>query len=269
MSLLLGLSSGRDAGGSGRVGGLVYNAEKGLGRGILVRISHRHHFIFFSNPKTGSESVRLMLDPYSDILCRRPSECTPDFPFYDHMLPVELREVFRQRGWDFDRYYKFVFVRNPWARLVSVYAAILDRGFAGRVRDARNVLSRWLRGRDLAPDVVGFREWVRTIETSGRGGGGKPHHRFRQKGTWSIAAFAGDGQGRELVDEVIRLEDAPRRLPELAARLGLPDADRIRLPHVNVHRHPKYVRYYDDATAAHVATLYAEDIARFGYRFGE
>lgn len=234
-----------------------------------MRISHRYKFVFFSNPKTGSESVRLMLDPYSDIKCVRLSECTPDFPFYDHMTPLELRDVFHQRGWHFDEYYRFTFVRNPWARLVSVYAAILDRGFAGRLRDLANAASRLVRGRDRAPDVEGFRRWVREVETSGRGGGGKPHHRFRRKGTWSIAAFTGDGQGGELVNEVIRLEDAADRLPALAHELHLPDADRLRLPHVNVHRHPKYVAYYDDATAAHVARLYADDIARFGYRFGE
>jgi hypothetical protein len=234
-----------------------------------LRISHRYRFVFFSNPKTGSESVRLMLDEYSDIKCVRLSERTPDFPFYDHMTPLELRAEFDKRGWDFEGYYRFTFVRNPWARLVSVYAAILDRGLAGRLRDTANLLSRWTFGRDRAADVAGFRRWVRTVETSGRGGGGKPHHRFRRKGTWSIAAFVGDGEGDELVNEVIRLEDAAERLPALARQLGLPDPDRISLPHVNVHRHPRYVSFYDDDTAGHVARLYADDIARFGYRFGE
>jgi hypothetical protein len=234
-----------------------------------VRISHRHKFVFFSNPKTGSESVRLMLDPYSDIKCVRLRERTAEFPFYDHILPVELREVFRERGWEFESYYRFTFVRNPWARLVSVYAAILDRGMAGRLRDAGNALSRWSRGRGLDPDIAGFRRWVRTVETSGRGGGGKPHHGWRQKGTWSIAAFAGDGAGHELVNEVIPLESAADRLPQLAVELGLPGADALRLPHVNVHRHAKYPAYYDDDTAAHVAQLYADDIARFDYRFGQ
>ncbi len=234
-----------------------------------MRISHRYKFVFFSNPKTGSESVRLMLDPFSEIKCVRLRERTAEFPFYDHILPVELREVFRERGWDFDSYYKFTFVRNPWARLVSVYAAILDRGVAGRVRDVTDALSRFIRGRGVAPDVEGFRRWVREVETSGRGGGGKPHHGWRRKGTWSIAAFAGDGEGHELVDEVIRLEDAAQRLPVLAERLGLPGTNALQLPHVNVHRHAKYTAYYDDATAGHVARLYADDIARFGYRFGE
>ena len=101
-----------------------------------------------------------------------------------------------------------------------------------------------------------------------RGGGGKPHHGWRQKGTWSIAAFVGDGEGHELVDEAIRLEDAAARLPILGNELHLPGPDALRLPHVNVHRHAKYTAYYDDETAEHVARLYAEDIARFDYRFG-
>lgn len=234
-----------------------------------MRISHRYKFVFFSNPKTGSESVRLMLDAFSDVGCVRLRQRTPEFPFYDHILPVELREIFRERGWSWDEYYKFTFVRNPWARLVSVYAAILDRGFAGRVRDAREAISRLVLRRDLAPDVEGFRRWVREIRTSGGGGGGKPHHGWRRKGTWSIAAFVGDGEGNELVDEVIKLEGAADRLPKLAAELGLPGGDALRLPRVNVHRHPKYPIYYDDATAEYVGKLYADDIARFGYRYGE
>lgn len=234
-----------------------------------LRISHRYRFIFFSNPKTGSESVRLLLDPFSDLGCVRLRQRTAEFPFYDHMLPAELRPVFEARGWDFDGYYKFTFVRNPWARLVSVYAAIQDRGLAGRVRDAASYASRRLRGRDLEPDVAGFRRWVRGIETAGRGGGGKPYHGWRRKGTWSTAAFVCDADGHELVDEVIRLEDAPRRLPELAARLGLPGADALCLPHVNAHRHAAYTAYYDAAAAEHVARLYADDISRFAYRFGD
>jgi len=260
------LRTGR--GGLARAADRIHCGASWTGAGDL-RISHRYKFVFFSNPKTGSESVRLMLDPYSDIHCVRFRQRTAAFPFYDHMLPVELREIFRERGWDFDSYYKFTFVRNPWARLVSVYAAILDRGFAGRMRDTANFLSRLVRRRGLAPDIEGFRRWVREVETSGRGGGGKPHHGWRQQGTWSIAAFVSDGEGNELVDGVIRLEDAATRLPELARELGLPDAGKLTLPHVNVHRHAKYTAYYDEATAGHVARLYAEDIARFGYRFGE
>ncbi len=55
-----------------------------------MRISHRHRFVFFSNPKTGSESVRSLLDPYSDI-CGVPMwEMTAENPFYSHISPREV-----------------------------------------------------------------------------------------------------------------------------------------------------------------------------------
>ena len=184
------------------------------------------------------------------------------------MLPVEARAAFEARGWPFEEYYRFVCVRNPWARLVSVYAAILDRGFPGRVRDTANWVSKRLGGRGLAPDVEGFRAWARTVETSGRGGGGKPHHGWRQKGTWKLSAFVCDEDGHELVSEVVRLEDTFDRLPQIARELELPGAGGLRLPHVNRHDHAHYTVFYDDATAEHVAQLYAEDIDRFDYRFG-
>lgn len=233
-----------------------------------MRISHRHKFVFFSFPKTGSVSVRRVLDPYADIRLVSLRHRTAEQPFYDHMLPAELKAVFEARGWAWDDYYRFVFVRNPWARLVSVYAAILDRGFPGRVRDAVNWLSRQARGRGLEADAAGFRRWVRTVETSGRGGGGKPHHGWRQKGTWRLSAFVCDASGQELVHEVIRLEDAAGRLPQLARQLGLPQPDDVRMRHVNRHDHAPYTAFYDEATAEHVARLYAEDIERFHYRFG-
>ena len=46
-----------------------------------MRISHEHRFVFFASPKTGSRSVRRLLDAY----------------------------------------FKLVMVRNPWSRLVSPY----------------------------------------------------------------------------------------------------------------------------------------------------
>ena len=89
--------------------------------GKRLRISHRHRFIFFANPKTGSRSVREVLDPFSEVHGRPADDVTPDFPFYNHMRPCDLRPVFAQKGWDFDAYFKFVMVRNPWARMVSLF----------------------------------------------------------------------------------------------------------------------------------------------------
>ena len=40
------------------------------------------------------------------------------------MRPVEARRAFQQVDWDFEGYYRFVLVRNPWRRLASLYAMI-------------------------------------------------------------------------------------------------------------------------------------------------
>jgi hypothetical protein len=88
-------------------------------------ISHRHRFVFFANPKTGSTTLSQLLDPNTDVQpMRNFNERTPENPFSPHMPPAEAKEWFRQFGWDFDGYTTFVFVRNPRAKLVSLYEHI-------------------------------------------------------------------------------------------------------------------------------------------------
>ena len=60
----------------------------------MSRISHTHKFIYFAFPKTGSESVRKILDPYSDIKAVTRSHVTKDNPFYTHITPEETKKIF-------------------------------------------------------------------------------------------------------------------------------------------------------------------------------
>ncbi len=221
-----------------------------------MRISHRHRFVFFARPKTGSRSVRKLLGPYSEIHGRPAHEVTADFPFYNHMRPVELREVFAARGWDFDGYFKFVMVRNPWSRLVSLYEmfAFREGGQLSRLR-RRSTRHR------------GFRAWVRTLDPGGGNGAAlemaKGVIRF---GALSYVGFAGDEAGRPLVDEVIKLEEIESHLPPVLERLGLPVPSRV--PRTGRGRYRgSYRAYYDDETRELVGSLYEEDIERFGYAF--
>ena len=232
-----------------------------------MRISHRHKFIFFSNPKTGSESVRKLLDPYADIRGVPFWETSPAMPFYAHISPREVRDLFVQRGWDYDSYFKFTFIRNPWARLVSLYEMIY--GAKKRKKGVVASVSGFLRNlRGHHPSPAGFRKWIKTVRPDGVGGGGPANQRWQRYGTYSILAYAGDDGGGMLVDKVIRLEDITNELIPLLERIGVPNAGSLAIPRVNVRKHSPYIAYYDDECADLVRRNYAYDIETFGYRFG-
>lgn len=128
-----------------------------------MRISHKYKFICFANPKTGLESIRKILDQYSDIIAPVYLERTKENPFYSHITCAEARDIFESKGWDYSTYTKFVFVRNPWARLVSLYEMIYGR-------------RPWRR---RSP----FSVWLLSTRPNGVGGGGRDFERWRRCGT--------------------------------------------------------------------------------------
>jgi hypothetical protein len=234
-----------------------------------MRLSHRYRFIFFSNPKTGSESVRLLLDAYSDIKGVPYLQRTPANPFYSHITPRETRDIFETYGWDFESYFKLTFVRNPWARLVSLYEMIYGNKSASVIDGVVNFGARLFSTEPRHPSTAGFCSWLRTVKSNGVGAGGAEHERWRRYGSYGIDAYVSDENGKWLVDKVIRLEDIARDLIPVLEQIGLPEAGRLTIPRINVRRHADYKRYYDDGSIAWVAENYRDDIARFDYRFGD
>ena len=53
-----------------------------------MRISHKHKFIFIAVPKTGSTSVRSIIDPYSDIT----SVNDKNSPYKHHTTALNLKK---------------------------------------------------------------------------------------------------------------------------------------------------------------------------------
>lgn len=225
-----------------------------------MHISHRYKFIFFSFPKTGSESVRALLDPYSDIRGIPFWERDGDNPFYSHISPAEVKALFEERGWNYEEYYKFTFVRNPWARLVSLYNMIYftraPRSLTGKVRAAIR--------RFTSPS---FKQWLKKTRTDGDGAGGPPDQRWQVYGTYSIESYTRDDDGKPLVDEVLKLEEIDSTLPVLLKRIGIPDADSLHVPRVNTRRARDYSDYYDAETIELVAQRYRYDIEHFDYHY--
>ena len=164
--------------------------------------------------------------------------------------------MFESRGWDFETYFKFVMVRNPWSRLVSLYEmyAFREGGQLSRLRSRSN-------------RHEGFRAWLRTLDSKlGRGAAPGLEKGVIHIGAFSYVGFAGDEDGRPLVDEVIKLEEIDSGLPPVLERLGVPLPRQV--PRTGRGRYRgTYQAYYDDRTRELVGALYEEDIQRFGYTF--
>lgn len=214
-------------------------------------ISHSHRFIFFSNPKTGSESLRALLDPWNEVRVQPWRQTSRAQPFYPHMPPREALAVFRANGWDWEGYTRLTCVRNPYPRLVSLYRMIAE------------VDGLWALRRQVGLPVPSFDTWLAATRPDGRGGGGRAHQRWRRFGTWSAGAWTHDAAGRRLVSDTLRLEHLDRELPDMLARLGLPDT--LQMPHVNRRPSTPWQEWYSDKSRKLVARRYAWDLANFQY----
>ncbi len=206
-------------------------------------LSESKRFLFVHVQKTAGTSITELLAPYalappasrwnkiaSDLGLRR------DWRRYyfrrhaplaraERVLPPEL----------FHSLFKFAFVRNPWDRLVSWYAYILEDQEHHRHHRVRRL-----------PD---FAAYLR-IEAGKR----------RRSQWWMLKNSA----GRLGVDFVGRFENLERDIAELCSRLGI---EYRPLPRAKSSRHAPYQTFYTPELAAFVAKHWAAEIEAFDYRF--
>ncbi|MCF8069988.1 MAG: sulfotransferase family protein [Desulfobacterales bacterium] len=231
-----------------------------------MRLSHQHKFIFFANPKSGSSTVRQLLNPYSDIGTISKNKSTSKNPFHAHMRPEEARTEFEKKGWDYDSYFKFTTVRNPWARLVSLYEMI----YAPSVKKKRPFTARLMRKIDYLTKPV-FKKWLLKVKPNGLGAGDirRPDAMWRIHGSYSILEFIKDKDDNILVDEVVKLEEFSEKLPLIFDKINLPIKEKIEITQKNRGKHRLYTDYYDDESIDYVYQNYKYDIEEFKYHFGE
>ena len=211
-----------------------------------MRISHKYKFIFFCNPKTGSDSFRQMLEPYSDIIVKNNFlNKSEKFPFYTHISPVETRNVFSELGWDYESYHKIICTRNPFDKLVSLYEMIYKNY-----------------PRVLMPS---FKKWLTLTKVNKEGGGGNDYRRWRKYGTYSLENLIYDDKKKILVDQIIKLEDIENDVPELFSKLGLPKIKKIVKKNVG-KKYKKTQEYYDEELVSLVQQRYSWEINKFNYK---
>jgi len=210
-----------------------------------VRISHGHKFYFISIPKTGSETIRSLLNPYSDVLSQ------PRGEFSHHITELQMESSFERHGWNIGDYFGFTAVRNPWARLVSWHNY--------KLRIGGNPPTPYLR-----EHANSFYENCRAYASTSE--------RFTQRVKAGTAldlapqtSFFLEGHESKLT--AIRLENLSGELSRVLTILGIAHEHLDLGRNWNRSTFGDFREYYDDEAVEIAHRKYASDCLRFGYEF--
>ena len=205
-------------------------------------ISHKHRFIFFAVPKTATHAIRQALrehmgegDWEQQVLFGRQALPIPELAKlqHGHISAQQLRPHIDPDQWD--GYFKFGFVRNPFDRYVSTCF------FLNRQNPA------------FADQAVPFMKRALDI----------PRFRGRVLVQPQVRQLAGE-DGKIALDYVGRYESLQHSYDHICETIGIQSTD---LARKNTSEHKSYTEYYDDDLKDKVASFYTTDLDEFGYEF--
>jgi hypothetical protein len=197
-----------------------------------MRASTRLKFVFICNPKCASTSIRNALDPHSNL---RANPRSPRRPLSNHASAREVKAMFEEQGREWSEYFSFTTMRNPWAKVVSLYHYAL--------KQPRSVAhDSAVRAGNIADFMAseGFAEAVRPLDYMTR-----------------------DHDGTVLVERIYKVETLAESLQEIQKRLGF----ELSFPHLNASSNHDYRQFFDDSSVEKVRELFRSDIEAGQYQF--
>lgn len=214
-------------------------------------ISYSHSFIFFHVAKVAGISIRQALEPYTEdperFKIKRPKPEINGVPnrlyelWSSTLTHATVQQTQQSLPDEFNNFYKFAFVRNPWDWQVSMYHFLLKETENPRYQTIKELGS-----------FTRYLEWV--VDTE------KP---FPKGATKLQKSMLVDGNGNVAVDEIFRFENLSEDFQKISGKLAI----QASLPKLNYSNHKKYQDYYDDYSRKFVAKHFAEDIDLFKYTF--
>ena len=236
------------------------------------RVSTMHldeRVIFFHNPRTSGTGIRrallLGVDP------NREAQWPDDLG--KHLFPSQLKERIPAEVWD--SRVKFATVRNPWARMVSLYYL-----FRRPLHDERYRMKNM--GAKLPINLAKFKRSIlrRTPEMElwnksqwRRFAAEKLNlsfldwFKFSQLFGWQACGYLGDvamtaipqGRWHDGVDRVFRMEDR-EEIDDFLRSNGYPVSYLD-----NTTKHAAWESYYDGWTYDEVLRIFRDDVRQYGY----
>ena len=202
-------------------------------------ISRKHKAIFIHIPKNAGESMEKKLGIYGES---KDNLWGVHGKFVlQHLTLFQMKRLYLKSD-EFDRYYKFTFVRNPWDKAVSEY--------------------HWYQ-RYNAP--ITFKDWVKGL--SARLKTSKNLHVLEIGHNVPQYKYIYDKNGNLLVDFVGRFESLQSDFDKVCKKLGIKDSSLPNIEATASQDRKPYKEYYDIETIGIIANVYKKDIELFNYEF--
>jgi len=230
-------------------------------------ISHpEYNFLYVAITKTGCHTTKEAIVK-SGMGVKADKRVPPEelaWKHPQHYTAQEERQLIGEE--EYNKRFKFTFVRNPWARLLSFYTSIY------RSREGRR---QQLMTYEDATSPEKFNEWAvhtltnRVVDRCSRKYPGCDHQRIIH---WPCLDWITDEDGKIMVDFIGKNEtleqDYKKVLSLIEARVTCPMPRYIPLKRINVSNQGfGYKHYYSDETRDLVRHYFAKDIEEFGYEY--
>lgn len=161
-----------------------------------------------------------------------------------HISCHDIKKIFGER--DFNSYFKFTFVRNPWDRVVSAFFYFKA---GGRMEsDKKWAEKNLIQYNDFSTFV---RDWINPVRIY------KKAHFIPQY------KFICEKDDPPQIDFIGHFESLQRDFNFIKGRLGI-DTE---LQHLNPSKRTDYKKYYTEETKGIIAHIYHRDLEIFGYDF--
>lgn len=208
----------------------------------LCNANHSHNFLFIHIPKTAGTSIAKSLGFYES----------------SHITIKEIEQQLNKK--EFKDYYKFCFVRNPWARFLSLYnyarmdeneyhsAVTPEKAKYGKHTDydllknaSLEQCAEYLIERKLKHDTF-WNHWQPQVN------------------------WIKDKKGKNSVDYIGKVENLDEDFAKICKKIGMPYH---KLPKLNISKKTSnnYTYLYTNRAMEIVSEYYKEDINYFQYKF--
>ena len=170
-----------------------------------------------------------------------------------HLSAIQMKYILGEK--EFNRCFKFSFVRNPWSLIISKYHYTLE-GNRPTPEEVRQKIAAGQGRPSRSFHEMSFEDWMT-----------KRYNTVKRKGRdCNQLRKLTDLGGNVIVDFVGRLERMQEDFDTICKSIGIPP---LKVPHKNKTNHKHYSMHYDGETREMVADLYRRDIEYFGYTFEE